>query len=111
MNAAGEQWNRARLTANQKRVRLNATPAPATASRAASLYQQCAARCCAPIAASPFVGVSEEVAPGGSPKHAAPSRASDVMVSPLAVEALNTDFYTVLPMDRLNPEVTQSTRR
>jgi hypothetical protein len=33
------------------------------------------------------------------------------MVSPLAVEALNTDFYTVLPMDRLNPEVTQSTRR
>jgi len=25
------------------------------------------------------------------------------MVSALAVEALNTAFYTVLPMDRLNP--------
>jgi hypothetical protein len=33
------------------------------------------------------------------------------MVSPLAVEALNTDFYTVVPMDRLNPKVTQSSRR
>lgn len=28
MNAAGEQWDRATLTANQKRVRLNAAPAP-----------------------------------------------------------------------------------
>jgi len=58
-----------------------------------------------------ILGVSEEAVPGGSHQHASPGRARDVMVSTLAVEALNTDFYTVVPMDRLNPKVTQSRRR
>jgi hypothetical protein len=58
-----------------------------------------------------ILAVSEGAAPGGSTNMPRPAAPRDVMVSTLAVEALNIDFYTVVPMDRLNPKVTQSRRR